>query len=1119
MLKKCLSIFMIMILLLGIAPTKFFSTGANAEESIGLQAEVPVGYIGIYSPEDLQKVRGNLSGKYIMMNDIDLTEATIEGGALYNNGAGWSPIGNATTPFVGIFDGNGYKITGLKMSLISDQIIYAGLFGYAKKAKIMNLGMEDSVIFAENTSMDSATSQVYAGGIVGYGYNLTVSNNYNAGNISAESVFSGYAGGIVGFIYTDYNVFSSISDSFNSGEVYAKTSTGGIVGEASRTNFRNVSNKGSISTKTGRYTGGIVGELTSTSSVVSASNLGEIQSGTNGGGIVGYLSSSSISDSYNEGQLTSTVSSSESGGIVGYVSGSSTLKNVYNTGAISSSASSTDGGGIAGTLGGNSSIVEAYNTGDINVQSYAAGIVGVLYTNTIISKSYNTGNMSGYIAGGISAWASNTTIQDSFNTGVVKARHVGGGILGMGTNSTIKNTYNSNMVVPGTYYSSATGGIAGNFEGVIENSLYFDKVQSGVGKGSADGTFKKTIGQLKDVSAYNGFDFSEIWKFDENSLFNFPSLSGLPSPEVEKNLDISISSLPVKTFYVQGEEFDLTGAKIRVMKTHGEDFEIDITKDMIISPDLSRSGNQTIKVAYEGLSTSFDIIVKAKYTVTFRDHDLRVLKTETVIAGNAATAPELPVREGYTFSGWSTDFSKVNSSLVVTAKYTINSYTIKYMDGETVLNSVVYRSDQQVAYPDHPVKSGYTFVSWYEDADFKKTYEYNNKLSEDKIVFARFSENLDAVQNFKVANAGFDKVKVTWNKVEGADGYVVYHEDSTNAGTSYGSHIGADEESHIVYGLKPNTTYYIRIHAYKIIDGHWVDGPTSQSISVKPVLLAATNVKAAPSGYDKATITWGISSEAYGYEVHRSTSATGTYSLVGTVTSDSKLSYTNNGLTPGKTYYYKVRAYGIASGGKKVYSAFSNSVSAKPELTTVSAKAIAAGYNKNKVSWSKVSGANGYVVYRATSKSGTYSTVKTITSGSLLSYENSGLTAGKTYYYKVRAYRTVSGKSAYGPYSSIVSAVPALASPLKLTTAKTSSTSIIASWSKVNEASGYELYRATSKSGTYTKVKTQTSGSSISYTNTSLSKGKTYYYKVRAYRTVSGKKIYSPYTTIVSTKL
>ena len=70
---------------------------------------------------------------------------------------------------------------------------------------------------------------------------------------------------------------------------------------------------------------------------------------------------------------------------------------------------------------------------------------------------------------------------------------------------------------------------------------------------------------------------------------------------------------------------------------------------------------------------------------------------------------------------------------------------------------------------------------------------------------------------------------------------------------------------------------------------------------------------------------------------------------------------------------------------------------------------------------------------------------------------------------------------------------------------------ITVKWTKVSGATGYKLYRATSKSGNYKLIKTTTS---TYYTNKSLTKGKKYYYKVKAYRMVSGKKVYSSYSSV-----
>ena len=86
---------------------------------------------------------------------------------------------------------------------------------------------------------------------------------------------------------------------------------------------------------------------------------------------------------------------------------------------------------------------------------------------------------------------------------------------------------------------------------------------------------------------------------------------------------------------------------------------------------------------------------------------------------------------------------------------------------------------------------------------------------------------------------------------------------------------------------------------------------------------------------------------------------------------------------------------------------------AKPSLT------VKAGKKQAVLAWKKVSLASGYQVYRASSKNGKYSLVTTIKKGNTVFYTNKKLKTGKTYYYKVRAYRTVSGKKVYGAYSSV----------------------------------------------------------------------------------------------------
>lgn len=161
------------------------------------------------------------------------------------------------------------------------------------------------------------------------------------------------------------------------------------------------------------------------------------------------------------------------------------------------------------------------------------------------------------------------------------------------------------------------------------------------------------------------------------------------------------------------------------------------------------------------------------------------------------------------------------------------------------------------------------------------------------------------------------------------------------------------------------------------------------------------------------------------------------------------------------------------------------------------------------VSWKPVSYANGYEVYRSSSRSGKYVKVGE-TAGTI--YIDAGLTTGKTYYYRVRAYCVDGSTITYGKFSSYKYSKPVPLAPSSISVACISPTSMQISGCTVDGATNYEIYRATSPRGYYRKVSV---GSSISYLNTGLAKNRTYYYKVRVYTLVGRTKIYGSFSAVV----
>ena len=115
---------------------------------------------------------------------------------------------------------------------------------------------------------------------------------------------------------------------------------------------------------------------------------------------------------------------------------------------------------------------------------------------------------------------------------------------------------------------------------------------------------------------------------------------------------------------------------------------------------------------YNSHVSSYGITV-TKHTVTFKDWNGTVLKTQSVYHTGAATAPANPTRAGYTFTGWDKAFTNVTADLVVTAQYSANTYTVTFKDWNgTVLKTQQVQYGGAATAPANPTRTGYTFTGW-----------------------------------------------------------------------------------------------------------------------------------------------------------------------------------------------------------------------------------------------------------------------------------------------------------------------------------------------------------------------------------------------------------------------
>lgn len=213
---------------------------------------------------------------------------------------------------------------------------------------------------------------------------------------------------------------------------------------------------------------------------------------------------------------------------------------------------------------------------------------------------------------------------------------------------------------------------------------------------------------------------------------------------------------------------------------------------------------------------------------------------------------------------------------------------------------------------------------------------------------------------------------------------------------------------------------------------------------------------------------------------------------------DYTVSYSNN--TKIGTAVITIKGIGNYSGTKKVKFSIVSAPITGLRTSSVTNTSV-------KLSWTKKSNITGYQVYTNNART-------RIAQSKNTSVTIKNLKAGTTYKYKVRTYTVIGKKTYYGAFKTITFATKPTTPTITVSSSTKGRAKI--SWKRISGATGYEVYAATSQKGSYKRIAMILKGTTVSYTNKSLRSGRTYYYKVRAYRTVNGKKVYSSYSKVKS---
>ncbi|HHV06165.1 MAG TPA: peptidoglycan DD-metalloendopeptidase family protein [Anaerolineaceae bacterium] len=257
-----------------------------------------------------------------------------------------------------------------------------------------------------------------------------------------------------------------------------------------------------------------------------------------------------------------------------------------------------------------------------------------------------------------------------------------------------------------------------------------------------------------------------------------------------------------------------------------------------------------------------------------------------------------------------------------------------------------------------------------------------------------------------------------------------------------------------------------------------------------PVPAIPSGLTASDGTYtDRIQVNWNVVEHATTYQVYRATSAGGTRTHIA---NPGGTSYTDMDVTPGVTYWYWVKA--CNSTGCSNYSGGDSGYARIPIPTAPTNVQATDGTYTDRVdiTWSSVTWATSYQVYRAESASGTRSQIATPTSNN---YSDTTAFPGTTYWYWIKACNT-SGCSDFSVYDTGYARIPIPAIPTNINASDGTSTEAVhVSWSGVEWAINYQIFRSDSIAGS----KTQIGGSeTLTFSDSTITPGVIYWYFVKA---------------------
>lgn len=369
----------------------------------------------------------------------------------------------------------------------------------------------------------------------------------------------------------------------------------------------------------------------------------------------------------------------------------------------------------------------------------------------------------------------------------------------------------------------------------------------------------------------------------------------------------------------------------------------------------------------------------------------------------------------------------------------------------------------------------------------------------------------ESVKNLKVISTGYSTLRLSWDKVANATGYLIYRQSTTDI-TKYGLIATVSNGAITSYTdseLPSASEFTYRVVAYREFNEKKYSGEYAESSnSTYPYRTSA--IKTDTQSTSSITFFWNEVSRADGYKIYVA-QADGGYKLLATLNSQS-LKYSARGLASGTEYRFAVAAYKNYNNTTLIGEKVEHLSVTCPDVTT-SFTSSSRQTGSLKLNWKSVSGADGYCIYKKNNNTGEIYVRKIVEGGSTVSYQDDGLYPGESQYYRIAAYKELSENKVLGDYTELTTyTIPMYVDGFRVEN-KTDK-AIRVAWNQIEGISGYKVERKLSTDSSYKVIATVSGSNNLQFVDRNLTSGAKYNYRIRTYKNINGSTVYSAYKSI-----